>query len=434
MNKTILSLSFVVATRFFGLFIILPVFGLYAKELSGSTTFLAGVAIGIYAIMQMLLQAPFGAISDKFGRKNTMTFGLLIFIIGSIICSFTDNIYMMIFGRLLQGSGAVGGVAIAMISDFSKEEERGKAMAIMGMMIGLSFAISMVLSPVMASYFGLSSLFHISSILTIICIILLYVAVPGEVKVEAHAEKTPFLKILVDKDITVMNFTNFMQKMLMTMAFFIIPIVLTQNFSFDKDRLWIVYSIAMVFGMGAMGFAGFIGEKKGKSKEIMLLGIIFFGTAYALFAGNRYLFLLGVLVFFIGFCMHEPIMQSTTSKFAKAGEKGAVIGIFNSAGYFGSFVGGLAGGYFLQNLGLQALIISVLVVSLVWFLLLLSLTNPAIFKNLYFNEELNFDALKSLNGFIESYKKGDNFVVKYNSNLVDESKIYEVLGVNHGKD
>lgn len=433
MNKTVLSLSFVVASRFFGLFIILPVFGLYAKDLDGSTTFLAGVAIGIYAIMQMILQAPFGAISDKFGRKNTMTFGLIIFIIGSLICAFTDSIYLMIFGRFLQGSGAVGGVAIAMISDFSKEEERGKAMAVMGMMIGLSFALSMVLSPVLASKFGLSSLFHLSAILTLICIILLYTLVPPEVKVKAHSENTPFLKILADKDITVMNFTNFMQKMLMTMAFFIIPIVLTTNFGFDKDRLWIVYSVSMVFGMIAMGFAGFVGEKKGKSKEIMLLGIVFFAISYALFSQNRYLFLLGIVVFFVGFCMHEPIMQSTTSKFAKAGEKGAVIGIFNAAGYFGSFVGGLAGGYFLQNLGLLALILTVLIISLVWFLLLLSLTNPAIFKNLYFYEKLNFSALNSLNGFIESYQKGDSFVVKYNSNLTNRSEILEILGVNSGK-
>lgn len=433
MNKTVLSLSFVVASRFFGLFIILPVFGLYAKDLNGSTTFLAGVAIGIYAIMQMIFQAPFGAISDKFGRKNTMTFGLIIFILGSFICAFTDSIYLMILGRFLQGSGAVGGVAIAMISDFSKEEERGKAMAIMGMMIGLSFALSMVLSPVLASNFGLSSLFHLSAILTIMCIVLLYTAVPTEVKVQAHSENTPFLKIISDKDITVMNFTNFMQKMLMTMAFFIIPIVLTTNFGFDKDRLWIVYTLSMIFGMAAMGFAGFVGERKGKSKEIMLLGIVFFALSYALFGTNKYLFLFGVVVFFIGFCMHEPIMQSTTSKFAKAGEKGAVIGIFNSAGYFGSFVGGLAGGYFLQNLGLGALILTVLVLSLVWFLLLLSLTNPAIFKNLYFDKELNFGALNSLNGFIESYKKEDSFVVKYNSNLIDEATILEVLGVKNGK-
>ncbi len=429
MNKTVLSLSFIVATRFFGLFIILPVFGLYAHELKGATTTLAGVAIGVYAIMQMIFQTPFGMASDKFGRKNTMTFGLVIFIIGSLVCAFADSIYLMILGRLLQGSGAVGAVAIAMISDFSKEEERGKAFAVMGMMIGLSFALSMILSPILAAKFGLSSLFHISGALTLLCIILLYTVVPNEQKVVSRSQKMSFIEIISHKDLTIMNFTNFMQKMLMTVAFFIIPIVLVRHFSWDKDSLWKIYSVAMIFGMLAMGFAGFVGEKKNKSKEIMLLGVVFFGISYVLFGVGELLFLLGVIIFFIGFCMHEPIMQSSASKFALWAQKGAVLGVFNSAGYFGTFLGGLVGGYFFEYFGLKILILLVVSTVIVWFFILSLLTNPAIFRNLYFNKELNFDLLNDVSGFIESYQQGSNFVVKYNSNIVSKEQIYEVLGL-----
>ncbi|MDU5325405.1 MFS transporter, partial [Campylobacter ureolyticus] len=357
MLKTVLSLSFVVGSRFFGLFIILPVFGLYASNLNNSNTMLAGVAIGIYALMQMIFQIPFGAMSDKFGRKNVMSLGLVIFIIGSLICGFTNDIYWMIFGRFLQGSGAVGSVAIAMISDFTSEEKRGKAMAIMGMMIGAAFGLSMVLGPYLSARYGLGVLFHISTALTLICIILLYTTVPEEIKISSLQKKVSIIEILVQKDLALMNLTNFLQKMLLTMTFFVIPIVLVTKLGFMEKNLWIVYSISMVFGFIAMGMAGFMGEKRGLSKMILLLGISFFIFSYVCFvvANSKTLFIIGVILFFIGFNMHEPIMQSAASKFAKSDQKGAVLGVFNAAGYFGTFVGGIGGGVMLENLGIHYL-------------------------------------------------------------------------------
>ena len=174
MLKTTLPLSFIVATRFFGLFVILPVISIYAMELKNADENLVGILIGIYAFMQMVLQTPFGLLSDKIGRKNTLAIGLLIFIVGSLVCALADDIYMMIFGRFLQGCGAVGAVAIALISDFTKEEQRAKQMAIMGALIGLAFVFAMVLSPVLSAKYGLSSLFHLSGALTLLCLILLY--------------------------------------------------------------------------------------------------------------------------------------------------------------------------------------------------------------------------------------------------------------------
>ena len=385
MLKTILSLSFVVASRFFGLFIILPVFGLYASTMEGSTVTLAGIAIGIYALMQMIFQVPFGLLSDKIGRKNMMTVGLVIFIIGSLICGFTDNIYWMIFGRFLQGSGAVGSVAIAMISDFTKEESRGKAMAIMGMMIGASFGLSMVLSPLLSAKYGLGVLFHLSALVTLLCIVLLYTAVPKEVEIKSMQEKVPLKEILVNKDLNLMNLTNFLQKLLLTMTFFLIPIVLVKELGFAEEKLWIVYSVAMVFGFVSMGFAGFVGEKKGLSKEMLLVGIGFFGLAYVSFAlfGSVWLFIVGIMLFFIGFNMHEPIMQSVASKFAKSDQKGAVLGVFNAAGYFGSFLGGLFAGMMMEKLGVHELAMMIVIVCLIWMFLLLGLSDPARFRNIY---------------------------------------------------
>lgn len=433
MLKTVLSLSFVVGSRFFGLFIILPVFGLYASNLNNSNTMLAGVAIGIYALMQMIFQIPFGAMSDKFGRKNVMSLGLVIFIIGSLICGFTNDIYWMIFGRFLQGSGAVGSVAIAMISDFTSEEKRGKAMAIMGMMIGAAFGLSMVLGPYLSARYGLGVLFHISTALTLICIILLYTTVPEEIKISSLQKKVSIIEILVQKDLALMNLTNFLQKMLLTMTFFVIPIVLVTKLGFMEKNLWIVYSISMVFGFIAMGMAGFMGEKRGLSKMILLLGISFFIFSYICFvvANSKTLFIIGVILFFIGFNMHEPIMQSAASKFAKSDQKGAVLGVFNAAGYFGTFVGGIGGGVMLENLGIHYLAAIIAIICIIWFLLLISLTNPANFKNIYLKNSENFDlsSLENRVGFIEAYRKNSEIVVKFNNKFISENDVKKTLNI-----
>lgn len=433
MLKTVLSLSFVVGSRFFGLFIILPVFGLYASNLNNSNTMLAGVAIGIYALMQMIFQIPFGAMSDKFGRKNVMSLGLVIFIIGSLICGFTNDIYWMIFGRFLQGSGAVGSVAIAMISDFTSEEKRGKAMAIMGMMIGAAFGFSMVLGPYLSARYGLGVLFHISTALTLICIILLYTTVPEEIKISSLQKKVSIIEILVQKDLALMNLTNFLQKMLLTMTFFVIPIVLVTKLGFMEKNLWIVYSISMVFGFIAMGMAGFMGEKRGLSKMILLLGISFFIFSYVCFvvANSKTLFIIGVILFFIGFNMHEPIMQSAASKFAKSDQKGAVLGVFNAAGYFGTFVGGIGGGVMLENLGIHYLAAIIAIICIIWFLLLISLTNPANFKNIYLKNSENFDlsSLENRVGFIEAYRKNSEIVVKFNNKFISENDVKKALNI-----
>ncbi len=433
MLKTVLSLSFVVGSRFFGLFIILPVFGLYASNLNNSNTMLAGVAIGIYALMQMIFQIPFGAMSDKFGRKNVMSLGLVIFIIGSLICGFTNDIYWMIFGRFLQGSGAVGSVAIAMISDFTSEEKRGKAMAIMGMMIGAAFGLSMVLGPYLSARYGLGVLFHISTALTLICIILLYTTVPEEIKISSLQKKVSIIEILVQKDLALMNLTNFLQKMLLTMTFFVIPIVLVTKLGFMEKNLWIVYSISMVFGFIAMGMAGFMGEKRGLSKMILLLGISFFIFSYVCFvvANSKTLFIIGVILFFIGFNMHEPIMQSAASKFAKSDQKGAVLGVFNAAGYFGTFVGGIGGGVMLENLGIHYLAAIIAIICIIWFLLLISLTNPANFKNIYLKNSENFDlsSLENRVGFIEAYRKNSEIVVKFNNKFISKNDVKKALNI-----
>ncbi|MBF7066774.1 MFS transporter [Campylobacter volucris] len=431
MLKTVLPLSFIIGTRFFGLFIVLPVLSLYALKLQGANEFLVGLLIGVYALMQMALQVPFGVISDKIGRKKTMLIGLIVFIIGSLICSYADDIYTMIFGRLLQGAGAIGAVATAMISDFINEENRGKAMAIMGAFIGLSFAASLVLSPLLSAKFGLSSLFDLSAILSFICIVLLFSVVPKEQAIHHENTKTPLKILLKEKNLALMNLTNCMQKMLMSIAFLSIPLVLVHEFNYPSENLWHVYVSSMVLGFLAMGLSGSLGERKGLSKEILLLGVAFFIIAYAIFAfsSNALFFMVGVVIFFVGFNLHEPIMQSCASKFAKVNEKGAALGVFNAFGYFGSFLGGVVGGYFLHHFSLTMLASVLIVLSVVWFVLLLFLQSPSEFKNVYLplDTQKDLSTIKDFKGVLDVYKNSKFLVIKYNKKLTSEEEILAII-------
>ena len=432
MLRSVLPLGFIAASRFFGLFIILPVLSLYALELDGANEFLAGLTIGAYAITQMIFQLPFGSLSDRFGRKFMIFVGLIIFIIGSLICAISTDIYTMLFGRLLQGCGAVGAVATAMISDLVSEDKRSKAMAMMGGMIGIAFAISMILSPLLSREFGLSSLFYLSIIVTIFCIFLLFSAVPKEPKIHHHDPKIPLTKLLKQKDLAIMNLTNLMQKMLMSCAFVAIPIVLVKSLEYSVDNLWIVYLISMIFGFLAMGMAGFLGDGKGHSKKLLLIGVVLFIISFIGFgvANSAVSFIIFVVIFFIGFNIHEPILQSCASKFAKSNQRGSALGIFNSFGYLGSFLGGAVGGYLLHSYNITALAVVLAVVLAIWLLILFQLSDPRIFQIIRL-KNADISILDSVNGIVDRYKQNGYSIVKFNSNIISRDEVISILGVSN---
>ena len=437
MMKTIMPITAIVALRFMGLFIVLPVLSVYALGLKGSNEFLVGITIGGYALTQMVLQVPFGILSDKIGRKITIALGLLIFIIGSLICAVSTDIYMLMLGRFVQGAGAIGAVATAMISDMVKEEVRAKAMAVMGGSIAASFALSMMIGPLVGGYFGIDKLFYLVAFLALASIVVLYTKVQNPPKIQhnyAPSEKQ-LGDILKNKDLMKMNATNMLQKGMMTLAFLIIPIIMVKEFGWIKKDLWMVYAPAMVFGVLAMAPAAIIGEKYHKAKEMLILGIAFFGTSYAIMghAHSATVFIVGVVVFFIGFNMHEPLMQSMASKYPKVHQKGAALGIFNSFGYIGTFIGGVFGGYFLKNYGIEEIAWVVVIVAVPWLFLVASLTNPKTRKNLYISlDEVNLEKAEKLHdieGIIEWYqnKTDHTLTVKYNTLQTNEEEIQNFL-------
>ncbi|MGZ5207940.1 MAG: MFS transporter [Sulfuricurvum sp.] len=436
MFKTVMPLSAILSLRFFGLFLVLPVLSVYGLSLQGATPLLIGVIVGGYALTQAIFQLPFGIMSDKIGRKPTLLIGLVIFLVGSIICAVSTDIYTLMFGRFLQGAGAIGAVIPAMISDLVNEESRGKAMALMGGTIAISFALAMGLGPVIAAHYGLSSLFWITAVLSILSMIILFTNVPTPPRIRhIYHSSTNTRDILKDPNLLNMVIINGMQKGLMTVAFVLIPVLLIgtdtiKGFDWVAADLWKVYVPALTAGLIAMGPAAVFGEKYNKPKQIFLISIVLFIIAFTLmgFASQSWQFVLGVVSFFIAFNMMEPLVQSMTSKFAKVHQKGAALGIANGFAYFMTFVGGITAGLALQYSNKETLAIALIIVSILWLLWTMKLSNPLRFSHLYLPmEHVDQEKLAALEHehIAEWYinETEDLVVVKYRKDEMDEEAV-----------
>lgn len=431
MLRAVLPLSFIAASRFFGLFIVLPVLSLYASKLNGANEFLIGLIIGAYALTQAFFQLPFGRLSDKVGRKKALALGLVIFIIGSLVCALASDIYTMILGRVLQGVGAVGGVASAMVADFSPENSRSKAMAMMGAMIGLSFLLAMLCSPWLAANFGLPSLFYISAGLSLFCIVLLFSLVPSEVKSISITQKVGLKKLLTQKNLLIMNLTSLFQKALTSVVFLVVPIILVQDYSLAANKLWKVYAPASIFGFLAMGVGGALGDGKGLAKQLLLIGVALFALSFALFFISKtwLIFFAGVIVFFVGFNLHEPIMQSVASKLCLNTQKGEALSLFSTFGFLGSFLGGALGGVILGAFGSYALFAFGVFLCIGWFILLLGLKNPSEFKlmRLDLAQLQKVSRLTRVRGIFDIYANKNEVIIKYDTKLLNEGQIQAML-------
>jgi len=432
--KTVLPLSAILSLRFFGLFLVLPVLSAYALGLEGATPILIGVIVGGYALTQAIFQVPFGIMSDKIGRKPTLLLGLVIFLVGSIICAVSTDIYTLMAGRFLQGAGAIGAVIPAMISDLVNEESRGKAMALMGGTIAISFAAAMALGPVLAAGFGFSSLFWIAAVLSIVSMIVLFTNVPTPPSIRhIYHSKTTTKDILKDPNLLSMIITNGMQKGLMTVSFVLIPIFLTNpeyGFLWDKKDLWQAFIPAMVMGLLAMGPAAVFGEKYNKPREIFLISIVLFIVSFTLmgFATKGWEFIVGVVSFFMAFNMMEPLVQSMISKYAKVHQKGAALGIANGFAYFMTFIGGAAAGIALQYSSREVFTIALIVITTLWLLWTLKMQNPHRYSHLYISmDHVDMEKLNALEHehIAEWYiNETENIVaVKYRKELIEEEAI-----------
>lgn len=431
MFKKVLPLSAILSLRFLGLFLVLPVISIYAMDMTDNML-LVGVVVGGYALTQAIFQVPFGAMSDKIGRKPTLLVGLIIFLIGSIILAYATDIYTLMLGRFLQGAGAIGAVITAMISDVVEEEVRGKAMAIMGGFIALSFALAMGLGPVIGASYGIDTLFIITSVLAIFAMILLFTKVPTPPRIKHTYHKTAKTSdILKDSNLLNMIIINAMQKGLMTVAFVIIPIIFTSDaFAWERSDLYMAYLPAMLFGLVAMGPAAVFGEKHNKPKQIFLISIVLFIASFLIMGltTDSTTFIVGVVLFFIAFNMMEPLVQSMITKFAKVHQKGTALGISNSVAYFATFIGGTLAGLSLEMSDRGTIGIVVAVLATAWLLWTLKLQNPTKHSHLFIKQDdVDLQKLEALENehIAEWYinETENKVVVKYVADAIDEDAL-----------
>lgn len=440
--KKVMPMSMIIGLRFFGLFIVLSVLSQYALELPGGTPFLAGVALGGYALTQAFLQVPFGVISDRLGRKKTILVGLLIFALGSVIAAVADNIYLLLLGRFLQGAGAIGSVVTALIADQVREDQRAHAMAIMGMTIALSFAASMIIGPLVAGIWSVSSLFWLTAVLALTALVILFTAVPEPPEIVHHysEDEAQIKHVFKDKELVRMYVTFLFHSSTMAIAFFLIPILMKQNFGMSTMEFWKVYLPAVVFGILAMGPAAVFGEKYAKGKQIFLISIGFIAAAFVLmgFTASFWSFAVGAVFFFIGFNMFEPLLQSFVSKFAKVHQKGAALGVANTFAYVGIFLGGAIGGLLYQHFSKEGVALFVITVSVFWFIWIAGMRNPGFRANLF----LDFDdydktkvvALKGMDGISDFYinETESLIIIKYDSEVLNEADLKAKMAKDQG--
>ncbi|WP_457745172.1 MFS transporter [Sulfurimonas sp.] len=404
MFKKVFPLSSILFLRFLGLFLVLPVLSVYALGLQGATPLLVGVIVGGYALTQAAFQIPFGAMSDKIGRKPTLLIGLVIFMIGSLVAGYADNIYTLMLGRFLQGAGAIGSVVVAMIADLVEEKTRAHAMAIMGGFIAMSFAVAMVAGPLIGGIYGVNNLFYITAGLSLLAMVLLLTKVPTPPKIiHIYNKKAKISEILKDKNLFNMVIVDSMQKGLMTMAFVLIPVFLTHatyHFDWPKEELWKVYVPAMIMGILAMGPAAIFGEKYNKPKTVFLIAIVLFIVSFTIMGltNSSLVFVFGVIFFFIAFNMMEPLVQSMISKFAKVHQKGTALGVANTSAYLSTFIGAMIAGIMMGYADRSTIGLSVAAVALLWLIwMLFKFENPTKHAFLFIPvAEVDMDKLKAL--------------------------------------
>lgn len=375
-------LAGVFSLRMLGLFMILPVFALYAEHLRGNTPTLAGLAIGIYGFSQALFQIPFGFLSDHYGRKRMIYLGLLLFAAGSAVAALADSIHGVILGRALQGGGAVSAAVMALAADLTREEHRIKVMAAIGVTIGLSFAASMVLGPVLNGWVGVPGIFWLTGALALLSIAVVRFQVPDPAVSRIHRDAEPvasqFGRVLFDGQLLRLNFGIFILHMLLTATFVAVPLAL-RDAGLASERHWEVYLPALLISMAAMVPFIVLAERRRQLKPVFLGAILVLVLAeFGLLNRHDTVPEMAVLliVFFSAFNLLEATLPSLIAKMAPPDAKGTAMGVYSSSQFLGAFTGGALGGWLRGAFGLKGVFAFGVCGALAWLLVAWTMANP----------------------------------------------------------
>ena len=388
-KRAIGSLASIYALRMLGLFMILPVLSLFAEQLDGATPALIGLAMSIYGLPQVLLQIPFGLMSDKFGRKKLIIVGLTLFFAGSVVAGLSSNIYGVLIGRALQGAGAISAVIMALVADLTQEIHRTKAMATIGVSIGVSFGVGIILGPIIAATFGgVQSIFWVTAILTLLAIVTIIYVVPNPTQSKLHrdAEFVPAdaMAALKNPELLRLDYGIFILHLILMAIFVVVP-KLMRNAGLIAGDEWQVYLPVFVISMALIVPFIILAEKKRQMKKVFLgaiAALLIAVLGFALFHENLVTLIIFLSVFFCGFNLLEATLPSLVSKTAPADLKGTAMGAYSSSQFMGLFIGGLVGGWFNGQFGVTAVFLVCAALALSWLALSFSMKEPRYLANL----------------------------------------------------
>ena len=382
-RRAVAALASVYSMRMLGLFMVLPVFALLGPELTGATPALIGLAIGIYGLSQASLQVPFGALSDRLGRKRLIYVGLVIFAAGSAVAGASDHIVGVIVGRALQGAGAIASVLMALVSDLTRAEQRTKAMAGIGVTIGLSFSVSLILGPLVGQLWGLAGIFYLTAILALVAIVIVWKLVPEPPAMVTEGEHRPARAllggVLRDPRLLRLDFGIFALHLALTALFIQVPVMLSDRLGLAVDAMWWFYLTVMVTSFFAMVPFIIIGEKKRQMKTVLCGAVaLLLVASVALWQWSVSLTAawFGLFFFFMAFNLLEASLPSLISKESPAGAKGTAMGVYSTSQFFGAFLGGALGGVMAGWAGADGVFGLMALVLLAWLLVAVTMQAP----------------------------------------------------------
>lgn len=387
-RRASIGLASIYGLRMLGLFIILPVFVLYAKHLPGGEShLLMGIALGAYGLTQAILQIPAGWLSDRYGRKPVIYISLLLFALGSFIAAYAGDIYWVIIGRVVQGAGALNAAVMALTADLTREEVRIRAMAIIGITIGATFSLSLILSPLLNGIIGVPGIFALTGVLALLALLVVRFVIPDPVITRFHsdaeANSKRFGEVLRNKDLLRLNFGIFSVHAILMSVFLQVPFLL-QDGGLPVSQHWKVYLPVMLAAFVLMLPLIIVAEKKNRTKQIFLLSIMLAAIAQAMLAfvpHGIWSVTAALLVFFTAFNLLEAKLPALISIVAPLATRGTAMGVYSSVQFLGAFFGATAGGALMQyvdgNAGGNSVFVFGLVLLLLWLAVAAGMQSPA---------------------------------------------------------